>query len=182
MSNVHEIQLTVIPIPRQYAEEVFECLVNTVVFHRALGEVTFKEKTLPQLDIDYVICDHLEVQKQVRIGVEKFLSESKPFGDFVMEIVFFEDRLKNGWLSTYTAPVEWEKWRIPFHISRRPIDAETRDKVRKEVQGRIEEVVKEASERMDLVPPVKKIENPMPFKFEVKLPTSGNAFWGLVNK
>ena len=168
MANYYEINLGCMTIPRECLDEVSTCLVETIVFHRALGDMAFKEISTPELDLIYVSCDQPEVEEKVLTELTNFLLEIKQSDNFTMELTFFAERLRRGWFWDDQENVEWEKWRISFSVSTEPVDSLVKEKVREDVSLQSLNIIKEVTKRADIPVTLKDQKEPLSFQFSLQ--------------
>jgi len=104
--------------PLNLLEEVFKCLLHTIVFHRALSPQIPSEDTIDDLNVTYALCDDEAIKKDIKTKVESYvdLVKKNNWNRAQMIVTFYEIQEKQTWLGTSKEKVCWEQWIISLEV------------------------------------------------------------------
>merc|ERR1711862_235996 len=100
--------------------EFFRCVVHTIIFHRALGNVRVQDYVIERLDnFTYARCNDVTIDTDVERMIEglrtKIINTSNT--KFTVNVEFREQCVNAGWLGTSLIPGDiWETWSIQITL------------------------------------------------------------------
>mmetsp|Transcript_66210 Transcript_66210/g.137969 ORF Transcript_66210/g.137969 Transcript_66210/m.137969 type:complete len:197 (+) Transcript_66210:275-865(+) len=162
--------------------EVLQCLLNHILFHRALGGVVVPKDMVLLDDLFYVRCDDAKMEKQVRDSSEAAANalKKKEAGGKVT-LTFYE---KGMWGDK----VPWEEWVMHFVLRTEPSFGHREEMLRrKELETRVKElmwlVLKIVSVHREHLPKVKISDRTaICFPFEIKDPSRREGVLDLLGR
>jgi len=184
MSNCPKFELTPLEVGPKHIKPVLQCLIHTILFHRALGSVKPREISSDVFtNTSYMTCDKVYEEIEASISQVTKASEqilSNPNGDnhsTVIEIKFYEEtKAKNdgflgfGFWQKELKPY-WEIWAITLKRSKKDIDLRS---LEKDVRHNMIKIIDFANKHMDHLPRLPNIDDlnksPVSFPFEIKNP------------
>mmetsp|Transcript_19680 Transcript_19680/g.51037 ORF Transcript_19680/g.51037 Transcript_19680/m.51037 type:complete len:267 (+) Transcript_19680:105-905(+) len=123
MSNCETFELPPVEVQSHQVREVLRCLLNTIIFGRALGYVRPKDVDSELLDTSYVAVSDPDVDAllEQRIGEFSSAVEKHPPSDMVqVRLSFYERRQRQAWFAAKFSDErrDWEQWCINLIISK----------------------------------------------------------------
>lgn len=117
--NCEACQLKELVLETMEIREVLQCILHTIVFHRALGLVRPKDVDCELFEITYVQCGDAELEKKIDEKIEHFISwaDKHPNKKCQICLSFYEVRNKQ-WcrFSNKIERIYWEQWHINLHV------------------------------------------------------------------
>mmetsp|Transcript_16376 Transcript_16376/g.27042 ORF Transcript_16376/g.27042 Transcript_16376/m.27042 type:complete len:201 (+) Transcript_16376:139-741(+) len=165
--------------------EVLRCLLQTIIFTRALGVVRPREVDCELFDITYITCGDANIDGAIdeKLNVFCAVLERSPSSRGQMCLSFYEKRTKKAWFSKHEERLYWEQWLITIMVNRTPPPGGTHARsqrqqiLEQELRDRIAFILARVNEKRDHVPPVV-TPDLMPFAYEISIPSSSES-WGL---
>lgn len=165
---------------------VLRCLLHTVLFNRAFGLVTPKEEIIESIDLSYIRCDDLEINKLINSKIDDFLTylptkKDPSRGDVLLS--FFEKKKKRGggW---FTGGAEthicWEQWSFTLCLigdGAAIASKEHSEALSSSLRERILYIIEQVDRYKDHVPPVTTKEL-TPFPYEIQTVKDVKTGWG----
>ncbi|KAK9803935.1 hypothetical protein WJX72_006313 [[Myrmecia] bisecta] len=193
MSNCETINLPSLAVEQYQVREVLRCLLQTIIFNRALGPVRPREVDSELFDITYVQCGDEKVDAKIEEKINQFYAwvEKHPGKRGQVCLSFFEKRRKQAWFSKQEERLYWEQWCINVSIieSNTSIQEQSsftpqtaRAKRHARLQAAVEElmdqIIRTVNDKKDHVPPVVSAST-VTFPFDVTIAGEGGLSFGL---
>lgn len=189
--NLERIELESLQVEPYQLREVSRCLLHTILFARALGQVEPREMECEVFDVVYAKCFDRGIENMVELGVEKFhVQMERTRKDRGFLVLSFYDKLqKKNWFSTKEEKRHWERWIVHFEVTRERdksiTDTETKQKQKRRqeaLRDRIEKIIATASRRVDHIPRMPRDVSCFPFEITFNCGYNGSQEeWGLIN-
>lgn len=191
MSNCEANHLAVLEVEQHQVKEVLHCLLQTIVFCRALGPIRPQEVDLQLLDVTYVKCGDPETDAQIDHKVQACCTwaDKNPGKRTKVVLSFFEKRRKQQW--GFGDHLFWEQWIIELKIveSRFATDepnsaalnsvrAQRRSRLQSAIEDRLRHIVDLVTSQKEHVPPVVS-GSAVTWPFDVTLVGEGGNSFGL---
>lgn len=196
MSNCEVNQLPVLEVEQHQVKEVLHCLLQTIVFCRALGPVRPEEVDLQLLDVTYVKCGDPATDAQISQKVQACCAwaDKNPGKRTKVVLSFYEKRRKQQWGFNLGKPEEhlfWEQWVIDLKVvesgfateehnsaALNSVRAQRRSRLQSAVEDRLGHIVALVTSQKEHVPPVVS-GSAVTWPFDVTLVGEGGMAFGL---
>lgn len=192
MSNSELFNLPVLEVEPHQVREVLRCVLHTILFNRALGQVRPRDVDSELFDITYVKCGDAEVEAKVEGRISEFCThaEKRPADTAQLYLSFFEKRKRQvGWFGKQDERMCWEQWRINIRIISPPDLYSTEpnsvamNRVRSQRQARLQAaledmltlIIRSVNDRKDHIPPVTS-SSIVTYPFDVHMDIGGSKF------
>eukprot|EP01084_Bolivina_argentea_P142572 250470_1 len=134
--NYPKFELGPLSVCADHVKPVLQCLIHTIMFHRALGVVHPREISSDLFsNISYMTCNNDNVYKEIEEKIELILKQSSSAKSMNLKqstskfvpsqilIKFYESKQKNMWWGTSESKEYWERWDIHLNTkSKKDID------------------------------------------------------------
>ncbi|XP_058735858.1 autophagy-related protein 101-like [Vicia villosa] len=191
--NCEVFQLNELEVEQFEIHEVLQCILHTIIFHRALGLVRPKDVDLELCDITYVQCGEVEVEKKIEEKIGQFLDwlVKHPIKKSQICLSFYEVKnKKTSWFSNKIEHLYFEHWYINLNLKSRSEVAdfgegelEAKNARRKALEVSLRNVLLQiidfVNKKMDHVPPIPNSEEVMSFPYEITIPSSSDSAFGM---
>jgi hypothetical protein len=179
MSATNRIDIEV-TCPESSLPSVVTCLVNTIVFHRALLNPKVQEVESDTLNLTYPIVQSKEIQNLIETNIREFTLTNKDKPDCELQLIFTVKAIEKGWIGSKEIVNEWEKWTLKFVIK------ENRN-LEEDIGKRLNLIVQKAFENSNLMPQLTNqkeisIDGCFPFKFEFNRNNTKTGWFGVFGK
>lgn len=196
MSNCEVNHLAVLEVEQHQVKEVLHCLLQTIVFCRALGPVRPQEVDLQLLDVTYVKCGDPAADAQISHKVQACCAwaDKNPGKRTKVVLSFYEKRRKQQWGFSLGKPEEhlfWEQWVIdlkvvesgfatdePNSAALNSVRAQRRARLQSAVEDRLAHIVALVTSQKEHVPPVVS-GSAVTWPFDIALVGEGGMAFGL---
>eukprot|EP01080_Neovahlkampfia_damariscottae_P005181 gene5181-8787_t len=110
MSNTEKIQVEKIEISETQLRSILKCLINTIVFQRAIGTPKVKENDSETLNITYPSVKSQVISEKIEQSILKIIENS--FEKVEVSISFYETKTIDSWFSKKVEKKIWEAWNL----------------------------------------------------------------------
>ncbi|KAH3759224.1 autophagy-related protein 101 [Pelomyxa schiedti] len=134
------VPFAVLEVPLPLLNDIFACILHTLLFHRELGVAVPEERCVDPLDTYYSKCKDAGIDQKVNTEVNKFVTwvKSTRLETYKVSVKFF-DKPRTG-LFGFTKPgPQFEDWKFGFKVT--DLAAQSRP-IRKEQIERISNQLK----------------------------------------
>jgi autophagy-related protein 101 len=170
--------------------EGLSCLLNTILFHRALGVVEPEEvecQAFPSLC--YVRVADTKLERRVADGIESFCANFGNSGAIksVLSLTFFAEKESKSFFGSQHQRVAWETWHLPVRIVLdNDMDSATAERM---IRTRMTDILAIVNQNRSSIPPVdqaaasrREQPSPLTFPFEISRAMapdskSSNVWW-----
>uniref|UniRef100_A0A7N0UKT8 Autophagy-related protein 101 n=1 Tax=Kalanchoe fedtschenkoi TaxID=63787 RepID=A0A7N0UKT8_KALFE len=200
--NCEVCQLKELEVEHFEIREVLQCILHTIVFHRALGLVRPKDVDMELLEITYVQCGDVELEKKIDEKIDQFINwvDKHPNKKSQICLSFYEVKNKQATWFNKIERLYWEQWYINLNVAQHPkshsgkshhskvlVDPEEmayedrsarRAALEASVRDALFQIIKFVNEKKDHVPPIPNREG-ISFPYEIAIPSSSDSAFGM---
>ncbi|CAM8941024.1 hypothetical protein QQ045_013731 [Rhodiola kirilowii] len=201
--NCEVCQLKELEVESHEIREIIQCILHTIVFHRALGLVRPKDVDMELLEITYVQCGDVELEKKIDEKIDQFTSwvDKHPNKKSQICLSFFEVKNKQAtWFTNKIERLYWEQWYINLNVAQhmKPYSGKShhskvlvdpgetayedisarRAALETSVREVLFQIIKFVNEKKDHVPSIPNREG-ISFPYEITIPSSSDSAFGM---
>eukprot|EP00455_Lapot_gusevi_P006684 TRINITY_DN1285_c0_g7_i1.p1 TRINITY_DN1285_c0_g7~~TRINITY_DN1285_c0_g7_i1.p1 ORF type:complete len:216 (+),score=37.29 TRINITY_DN1285_c0_g7_i1:64-648(+) len=181
--NIESFQLEPLVLEPFQIKAVLRCLLHTIMFNRALGNVRPKEMDCEVFEIFYVRCDDAQINKAIEENVELFYRHLLQNRKGKLTLSFYKSVTKSTLIWSREEKIHWERWYIPMALAPESQTTAERNRLRAScdaaVRDRIMYILSMANEKKDHLPPVHGA-SAISYPFEMAFPSSDDS-WSLMS-
>lgn len=192
MSNSEVITLPLLEVEPHQVTEVLRCVMHTILFNRALGQVRPREIDSELFDVTYVNCGDPEVDAKIEARISEFsLHAEKRLGEVSqLYLSFFEKRKRQvGWFGKQDERMCWEQWYINIRVISPPdlysqepnclavsnVKLQRQAKLQSAIEEMLMLIVRTVNDRKDHIPPVTS-SSLVTYPFDVHMDVGSSRF------
>lgn len=173
MANCETFQLPAVEAEAHQVREVLRCLLNTILFNRALGYVRPVDVDSDLLDLTYVTVGEPELQAALEQRISELCSavERCPPAEVAqVQLSFYERRQRQAWFGAKDERLHWEQWVISLVVASPAVSLsrsalasgferscqgeDQSEQLREGMEAALTHITRCVSERRDHIPPV----------------------------
>ena len=174
MTNYGKYELPVLIDDIQIIKESIRIILNTIFFHRWLGENKYKEVESTVSNIFYIKLDNLTIQKEIELQVDNIEKCLVKKGSAQLVLHFYQQKIKQFFLLEKLDNL-WESWSMFYMLEKSNQSFNNKEYVSKEVKVRnyVFNVLKLLNDKYDFMPDVEQGKLDV-FPYEFQLNTEFN--------
>jgi hypothetical protein len=174
MTNYGKYELPVLIDEIQIIKESLRIILNTIFFHRWLGDNQFKDVESTISNIYYIKLDNTKIQKEIELqieNVEKCLIK-KGWAQLVLH--FYQQKIKQYFFGEKLDNL-WESWSMFFMLEKSSHSFNNKETIIKEVKIRnyVFNAIKLLNDKYDFMPDIEEGKVDV-FPYEFQLNTEFN--------
>ncbi|XP_015161810.1 autophagy-related protein 101-like isoform X2 [Solanum tuberosum] len=121
--NCEVFKLKELDVEQFEIQDVLQCILHTIMFHRASGLIYPKNVDLELFEITYMQCNDVVIERKIDEKITQFIDKVKkhPNQKHQICVSFYES--KNKQTSWFTKKVEhryWEHWYVNLNVAHHP--------------------------------------------------------------
>ncbi|KAL3378490.1 hypothetical protein AABB24_004420 [Solanum stoloniferum] len=121
--NCEVFKLKELDVEQFEIQDVLQCILHTIMFHRASGLIYPKNVDLELFEITYMQCNDVVIERKIDEKITQFINKVKkhPNQKHQICVSFYES--KNKQTSWFTKKVEhryWEHWYVNLNVAHHP--------------------------------------------------------------
>eukprot|EP01083_Nonionella_stella_P188992 697916_1 len=185
--NYPKYELGPLKVCADHIKPVLQCLIHSILFHRALGVVNPREISSDLFsNISYMTCTNSNVYHEIEEkistimqSINKQRQSNQQNDDNSIDIdrilvLFYESKQKEHWFGIGKSETKeyWEQWDIKLNVikSKKDIDLYTLERNVKANIIKIIEFVGKNYRHLPKLPKEKKLSSPISFPYEIRIP------------